>query len=180
MMSNPMTARRLGSAYGGGPPLLRTRYWSATMWIIVITSAISVTDMFLLGRLTHFGGLKLADIKQFYLWQIFTYQLLHAGPIHLIFNMLWLFLLGPIVEPMVGKTRYFLIYVVGGTFGGAAFLLMEVFGIGGVARDAVLVGASGSILAIMAAATCIAPRYPIRFLFPPITVHLWVLFMIAI
>jgi membrane associated rhomboid family serine protease len=48
-----------------------------------------------------------------------------------------------------------------------------------VPRDATLVGASGSILGIMAAATCIAPRYPIRFWFPPVTVQLWVLFAIA-
>jgi membrane associated rhomboid family serine protease len=46
--------------------------------------------------------------------------------------------------------------------------------------QAILVGASGSILGVMAAAVCVAPRLPIRFWFPPITVRLWVMFLIAI
>src|SRR4051812_42712003 len=104
-MSNPMTARKLGSNYNGqgGPPIWRTQYWSATMWIIVITCIVSVSDLFLFGVLTHFGGLSLSGVRHFYIWQLLTYQLLHASPIHLIFNMLWLYLLGPLVEPMVGK-----------------------------------------------------------------------------
>jgi membrane associated rhomboid family serine protease len=150
------------------------------MWIIVITSIVSVTDMFLLGGLSHFGALSLSGIRRFFLWQIFTYQLLHAGPLHLVFNMLWLYLLGPVIEPVLGKSRYLMLYIIGGVTGGAAFLLVEAYGIGGVLPQAILVGASGSILGVMAAAVCVAPRLPIRFWFPPITVRLWVMFLIAI
>jgi membrane associated rhomboid family serine protease len=32
----------------------------------------------------------------------------------------------------------------------------------------------------MAAAVCVAPRMPIRFWFPPITIELWVIFLVAI
>lgn len=180
-MSNPVTARKLGYFNsGGGPPFWRTEYWSATMWIIVITSILSVLDMFLLGGISQFAALSLNGIRHFRLWQIVTYQVLHAGPFHLIFNMLWLWMLGPVVEPLLGKSRYLMLYIASGVTGGALFLLFEAYGIGGVDPRAILVGASGSILGVMAAAVCVAPRMPIRFWFPPITVHLWVLFLVAI
>jgi membrane associated rhomboid family serine protease len=150
------------------------------MWIIVVTSVVSVIDLFSLGAISHFGALSLDGIKHLFLWQIFIYPLLHAGPVHLIFNMLWLYMLGPIIEPVLGKQRFLMLYIVSGLTGGAAFLLAQRFGIGGVIPQAYLVGASASILGVMAAATCVAPRMPIRFWFPPITVPLWVIFLIAI
>jgi membrane associated rhomboid family serine protease len=183
MLHSP--ARRLGGDYRGtggtgGPPFWRTRYWSASMWIIVVTSAVSMIDFFLLGGLSRFGALGLAGIERLFLWQVFTYPLLHGSPIHLIFNMLWLYLLSPLVEPMLGKQRFVALYIISGLTGGAAFLIVQALGIGGVSPQANLVGASGSILGIMACATCIAPRYPIRFWFPPITIELWVLFLFMV
>ena len=107
-----------------------------------------------------------------------TYQLLHAGPLHLIFNMMWLYLIGPIVEPMVGKRRFLVLYAFSGLVGGVAFLVWQMLAHDG--SSAVLVGASGSILGVMAAATCVAPRYSIRLWFPPITIQLWVIFVVAV
>lgn len=181
-MSNPLTARKTDPGFRGqgGPPFWHTQYWSATIWIIVITCVVSLIDMFALEALTRVGALSLWGIRHLYFWQILTYQLLHAGPFHLIINMLWLYMLGPMIEPVLGKLRYILLYVVCGLVGGAAFLLVQRFGIGGVDPRAILVGASGSILGVMAAATCAAPRMPIRFWFPPITIQLWVIFLIAV
>jgi membrane associated rhomboid family serine protease len=181
-MSTPVPARRLGPGFdpGGGPPIWRTRYWSATQWTIVVTCLVSVIDMFLLGWLSRYGALSLADVKRGFVWQILTYQLLHAGLLHLIINMLWLFMIGRVIEPVLGKQRFILIYVLSGCLGGAFFLLAQKFGVGGISPVAQLVGASGSILGITAAATCVYPRLPIRFFFPPITVHLWILFVIAV
>src|SRR4051812_34582911 len=98
-MPSPMAERKLGGTFGGGgggPPVWHTRFWSTTVWIIAITSAVSVADMLLLGGLSQFGALSLDGIRHSHLWQIFTYQLLHANPLHLLFNMLWLYMLGPV------------------------------------------------------------------------------------
>ena len=181
-MSNPMTARRLNSDFhgSGGPPFWNTQYWSATIWIIVITSILSFIDLFFRGALTQIGGLSISGIRQLYVWQILTYQLLHGGPFHLIFNMIWLYWIGPIAEPVLGKQRFVVLYAFSGIVGGIAFLLTQRFDLAGVLPQAVLIGASGSILGVTAAATCLAPRLPIRFLFVPVTIRLWVVFVVSV
>lgn len=161
-----------------GPPIWRTRFWSATTWIIVVTCIISLADMFSLGWISRWGALNLADVRRLFLWQLLTFQVLHAGPGHLIFNMLWFFMLGQIVEPMLGKRRFITLYIAGGIAGGLTFLLFQL--IVPQFEEGTLVGASAGILAIMSAAVCIAPRMIIRFWFPPVGIQLWVLFVAVI
>src|SRR5438874_6134587 len=178
-MASPLRVPRPTANSHMGPPVWRTQFWSATVWIIVITCIISITDMFLLGWLSHWLSLRAADMRRGFVWELLTFQLLHAGPGHLLFKMLWLYLLGPIIEPLLGKRRFFTLYIASGVTGGLAFLLIQLLG---AAREpnSSLVGASAGILGTMAAAVCIAPRLPIRFWFPPVSIPLWTLFVAAI
>jgi membrane associated rhomboid family serine protease len=162
-----------------GPPVWRTRYWSATTWIIVITCIVSVADMMLLGWLARWLALRIADIRRGFVWELLTFQLLHSGPVHLLFNMLWLYLLGPIIEPLIGKRRFVVLYMTSGVVGGLTFLLLQRIG-AAYGRDAALVGASAGIFGIMAGAVCVAPHLSIRFWFPPVAIPLWVLFVGAV
>ena len=47
-----------------------------------------------------------------HVWQIFTYQFMHAAPSpwHLLFNMIALFFFGPLVERFLGGKRYLAFY----------------------------------------------------------------------
>jgi membrane associated rhomboid family serine protease len=77
-------------------------------------------------------------------WRIITAGFLHAGLLHLAFNMYFLYFLGTLMEPEIGKVRFAVIYFVsllGGSFG--ALLLSP---------DAVTVGASGAVFGLMGAA----------------------------
>ncbi len=77
-------------------------------------------------------------------WRIVTAGFLHAGLLHIAFNMYFLYFLGNLLEPEIGKLRFGAIYVVsllGGSFG--ALLLSP---------DAVTVGASGAVFGLMGAA----------------------------
>jgi membrane associated rhomboid family serine protease len=77
-------------------------------------------------------------------WRIITAGFLHAGIIHIAFNMYFLYFLGTIIEPMIGKLRFGLIYsvsLVGGSFG--ALLLTP---------NTPTVGASGAVFGLMGAA----------------------------
>jgi membrane associated rhomboid family serine protease len=77
-------------------------------------------------------------------WRIITAGFLHSGPLHLAFNMYFLYFIGQLLEPEIGKLRFALIYfvsLVGGSFG--ALLLSP---------NAVTVGASGAVFGIMGAA----------------------------
>jgi membrane associated rhomboid family serine protease len=77
-------------------------------------------------------------------WRIVTAGFLHAGILHIAFNMYFLYFLGTILEPMIGKLRFGLIYAVsliGGSFG--ALLLSP---------NTPVVGASGAVFGLMGAA----------------------------
>jgi membrane associated rhomboid family serine protease len=77
-------------------------------------------------------------------WRIVTAGFLHAGLLHLAFNMYFLYFLGTLLEPAIGKVRFAVIYavsLVGGSFG--ALL---------ISPDAVTVGASGAVFGLMGAA----------------------------
>jgi membrane associated rhomboid family serine protease len=77
-------------------------------------------------------------------WRVITAGFLHAGIIHIGFNMYFLYFLGQIIEPMIGKLRFGLIYAVslaGGSFG--ALLLTP---------NTPTVGASGAVFGLMGAA----------------------------
>jgi len=74
---------------------------------------------------------------------------LHAGPLHLAFNMFALYILGTLIEPAIGTWRFLGIYfaaLFAGDFG--ALLLSD--------PNQVTVGASGAIFGLMAAAFVIA------------------------
>ncbi len=76
-------------------------------------------------------------------WRILTAGFLHAGLLHLLFNMFALYILGGLLEPAVGRVRFAVIYFVsllGGSFGA---LVLEP-----IART---VGASGAIFGLMGA-----------------------------
>jgi membrane associated rhomboid family serine protease len=81
-------------------------------------------------------------------YRIVTGGFLHAGPIHLLFNMFALYVLGTMLEPTIGTLRFVFLY--------AASLLAGSFGALLMSPDDVTVGASGAIFGIFAAAFVIA------------------------
>jgi membrane associated rhomboid family serine protease len=83
-------------------------------------------------------------------WTMITYMFLHGGLMHLLFNMLGLFFLGPRVELRLGPKRFFSLYMISGISGA---LLSFVF-----ARHAPIIGASGAIFGVMFAYARFWPR----------------------
>ncbi|MEG0259802.1 MAG: rhomboid family intramembrane serine protease [Lysinibacillus sp.] len=53
-------------------------------------------------------------------WRILTAMFLHSGFFHVLFNMFSLFLFGPELEKIAGKTRFITIYLVAGIVGNMA------------------------------------------------------------
>jgi len=111
-------------------------------------------------------------------WTFLTYMFLHAGPLHLAFNLLALFMFGGPVEDRLGSRTFIWFYVLCG-LGGAAlsFLLMQLVPIRGP-----IVGASGAIYGLILAFAWHWPDAPIYILpFPvPIAAKWLVTFAVAI
>jgi membrane associated rhomboid family serine protease len=77
-------------------------------------------------------------------WRLVTSGFLHAGFIHIAFNMYLLYMLGNMLEPALGNVKFALVYVVGLLGGSFGALLVN--------PTAVTVGASGAIFGLMGAA----------------------------
>jgi len=77
-------------------------------------------------------------------WRLITSGFLHAGLIHIGFNMYLLWILGQMLEPSIGHVKFVALYVVS-LLGGAFGALL-------VSPDAVTVGASGAVFGLMGGA----------------------------
>ncbi|HEU5270006.1 MAG TPA: rhomboid family intramembrane serine protease, partial [Jatrophihabitans sp.] len=83
--------------------------------------------------------------------RLLTAAFLHFGPVHLLLNMLALYLVGPALEQVLGWWRYLAVYLLGALGGSVAILAF------GDIRQPV-VGASGAIFGLFAAAVVLARR----------------------
>ena len=81
-------------------------------------------------------------------YRLVTSGFLHAGLIHIGFNMFALFFLGRILEPSIGTPRFLVVYFAS-LFGGAFGALL-------LSPDALTIGASGAIFGIFGATFVIA------------------------
>ncbi len=78
-------------------------------------------------------------------WRMLTAALVHSQSsfVHILFNMYSLFVLGPLLEQLVGRARFAAIYVLSALGGSAAVALL--------APASVVVGASGAIFGLLGA-----------------------------
>ena len=93
------------------------------------------------------GGLSRFGVDNGDYWRIVTSGFLHAGFLHLLFNMFALYVLGTMLEPAVGRLRFGVIYFVSLLAGSFGALLLEPTGL--------TVGASGAVFGLMGAAVVV-------------------------
>jgi membrane associated rhomboid family serine protease len=77
-------------------------------------------------------------------WRLVTSGFMHAGLLHLAFNMYALYWLGTMLEPALGRARFLALYF--------ASLLCGSFGVLLLSPGSVTVGASGAVFGLMGAA----------------------------
>jgi membrane associated rhomboid family serine protease len=110
-----------------------------------------------------------ASVSQFVLqpWSIMTYMFLHVDFFHILFNMLWLYWFGKIFLDYLTGRQLLWVYILGGLSGGllfiAAYNIFPVFEVS-ITR-AYALGASASIMAIVAAIATLMPDYPLYLMF---------------
>lgn len=130
----------------------RTPFANQTL-IAVNIAAILLFDFSPLGR-------SLGSFRDQYLvfasseptfYQFFTYQFLHSDPMHLLGNMLFLWVFGNATNSKMGNLPYLLFYLAGGVFAAWGHAIIE-------PGHFELVGASGSIAAVTAAYLVLFPR----------------------
>jgi membrane associated rhomboid family serine protease len=98
------------------------------------------------------------------IWQLVTYQFLHGGVFHLVFNMLALWMFGSPLESDWGTRRFLRYYFICGIGAGICDLLLNLL-VGGRAPT---IGASGAIYGVLLAFGVCYPEQTVlmNFLFP--------------
>jgi membrane associated rhomboid family serine protease len=91
---------------------------------------------------------------------VLTAMFIHAGWLHLLGNMLFLYVFGNNVEDRLGRFHFLLFYLVGGYIATYAFALLNPSAV------TPLVGASGAIAAVLGAYLYLYPRAKVTSLVP--------------
>jgi membrane associated rhomboid family serine protease len=102
------------------------------------------------GSITADGGLWGPYIADGEYWRLVTSGFLHAGFLHLALNMFFIWVLGNMLEPALGRARFVALYFTALLCGSFGVLLLE--------PEALTVGASGAAFGLLGAAIVIAYR----------------------
>lgn len=90
-------------------------------------------------------------------WQFLTYMFMHAGPVHIFFNMLVLFIFGLPVEGMLGARRFALLYIISGIGSALLYIGLTMF-VSPLEFSTLMLGASGAVFAVLTAYGFLFPR----------------------
>jgi len=132
---------------------------SVSLWIIWVCIGLFLTVVVLdvagvVSRQQVFVFLGLSwpgVVERLWLHQFVTAPLLHGGILHLLFNMLSLWMLGPGVETVLGKARYVLFTALCAVTSMLGFLLFD------WGRGHIVCGYSGVIFGILVAQAVLHP-----------------------
>ena len=147
---------------GHSAPHMRIQFPRITpvvKWLLIINIV-----AFLSGHLIPRFGIFLLDWFSVWpesfgttmqIWRYITYQFLHGSLGHIFMNMFILYFFGTMIENLWGSRKFLTFYLICGTTGGIFYPILAHIG---WLRLAHLIGASGSILGMLAAAAILFPR----------------------
>lgn len=146
----------------------------ATLWVVTMIMLFAHKNP---GGLTYILALP-SDPNIFvaHPWTLLTYMVTHFSPLHLIFNVLWLYWFGRLIILSSSEKNLLISYIGGGITGGVAYIIAS---LAGASSGAYLCGASASVLAIMTVVALTMPDYEIKlFLFGRVKVKWFALICI--
>jgi membrane associated rhomboid family serine protease len=148
--------------------------WSVT-WQLVFVNVLFfiVTEILILTNLVPIDYLALKPkliLEKYYLWTFVTSMFMHSGIFHLFVNMISLLFIGNLLEKILGKRRYFWIYLLSGLFAGIFFVLSSLIFSGDYSLFAV--GASGALFGLIGVLIFLTPNLPVYIFFIPIPIKI--------
>jgi len=118
---------------------------NAIVFLIQLVASNSLSGAEIEAR---YFALSLAGLEHGFVWQLLTFQFMHAGWMHIIFNSLAIYFFGRPVEIALGRRHFLTLYLLSGIIGGLVqmlfALLLPSFGGAVVGASA---GASGLVAA---------------------------------
>jgi len=141
--------------------------------IILVINVIVFLVLAILDNFAGFNSLKWfslnpRDIARGFIWELFTFQFLHSGLIHLLLNSLAIYIFGKPIESQLGAFSFLKLYFGSGCLGGIFHTLLawlfptQYYGY--------VVGASAGAFGLVAAYGALYPEQPltmlVAFIFP--------------
>jgi membrane associated rhomboid family serine protease len=132
---------------------------SVTVTLLAVNVAAFIVQMALENfssfPVDRYCALSLDGLKHGYVWQLLTYQFMHGGPIHLLFNCWAIFVFGRDVEEVLGRKPFLTLYLSSGVIGG---LVQALAGLAlGTMFSEGVVGASAAAFGLGAAYAALFP-----------------------
>lgn len=141
--------------------ILRIKTTQLTRILIVINLLFFIAEIILggsenLDTLYSLGALVPQEVWQGELWRLVSANFLHYGWLHLLVNMIGLYLMGGLVESNLNPYYYLIIYFTSGIGAmlGFSYIALKTNNI-----DYILVGASAAILGLFGSVTVLFLQY---------------------
>jgi membrane associated rhomboid family serine protease len=149
---------------GGGMSFGLPRLTPAVKYLLIANIVIFILQSIYEGKLEPL--FCATAFHPWQIWRLLTFQFLHAGVAHLLFNMLGLYFLGTALERAWGARHFLLFYLICGAVAGLLFVL-----VGRLSHSnffaGPLIGASGGVLALLIACAILFPQFVVfLFIFP--------------
>jgi len=125
----------------------------------------------------YFGLIPQAVVEQGWVWQVGTYMFLHAGPMHILFNMLGVWMFGTELERVWGTKAFAKYYAITGVGAGIVAVAASFLPIGALAASysSVTIGASGALFGLLLAYAMRWPERPILLILIPVPAKYFVM-----
>ena len=150
---------------------------SFTVALLIVNAIVFLFQLFAQSQFIHgaeieekYFALSLDGLKSGFVWQLLTFQFMHASWMHIIFNSLAIFFFGRPVETVLGRNRFLTLYFSSGVIGG---LVQMIFALMFHSFDAPVVGASAGASGLVAAFAVInwTERFTLLIYFIPVTMR---------
>lgn len=135
--------------------------------LLIINVAVYVLAVYVMPQFEYMLALYYPGSENFMPFQFISSMFMHGSNMHIMFNMMSLFFLGPMVESQMGAKKFLFFYLICGLAANLAHVGMAYFGI---INPHPVVGASGAIMGVFVAFAYYFPNVKLMLLFPPIPV----------
>ena len=166
-------------AYSFGPGPMTP----AVKWIIIANIVAFVTTLMFPALVRYFGMAPQLVIERQWIWQPFTYMFLHGGIMHLLLNMLGIWMFGVELERRWGTPLFVRYYAITGVGAGLTQLLVSLLPFAATAATygVSTIGASGALYGLLLAYALYYPERPIlMFMIFPVPAKYFVMIVGAI
>ncbi|MEU6080268.1 rhomboid family intramembrane serine protease [Streptomyces sp. NPDC047108] len=125
---------------------------NAAVWLAVLAAGDRlVGELDLIGRAHTAGTFELVGVAEGQWYRLLTAMFLHQQVMHIAFNMLSLWWLGPPLEAALGRVRFLALYLLSGLGGSALSYLLA-------AQNQPSLGASGAVFGLLGATAVLMRR----------------------